>query len=1154
MQRRGVMRAYLFSDLRGYTVFVETHGDSATAKLLERYRRIVRAEVAGHAGAEIKTEGDSFYVVFSTAGDAVRAARGIIRRVRAHNARHSDRPIEVGIGINAGEAVEHDGGFVGSAVILASRLKDQAKAGQILITGAVHEMVRTAAIAPMRDLGAWRLKHVTDPVRVYEVETGRATGARSQIGPALRLPAMLATPGGYAPGLVVSPELVQRDRQLAVLLEHLAAASAGETRLVAITGEGGIGKSRLCRELARLAHEAGFTVLGGRSHATVALPYEPFVAALRPYAHARGPDILRRLLGTLALELRRLLPELDVSTPSEAMIPEDERRDRFLRTIQLLLEDAAAQQPVLLVLEDFHEADAGSVELLGLLAVALRAGVCIALTLREDEVPAGGPVRALLGDLDRERRLARIALGPLDLDGVARMTDLLRPGGDGHGLARAVFERSEGVPFYVEELLKAVVDAPDASAVELALPRTVRDSVLLRLSRLAAARGDHCRELLELVAVAGLPLAHEALLGLSGRAERDTLADVEAAVQAQLLEPLARTDTYQFRHALTRDAVLEHVPMARRPGLHRRVAETLEALGAAAPGPATLALHFAAAGDRARALHYARAAATSAVAVGAYAAAIGLLRTAAASAAGTPEEAEIDEQLGAALQAAGHASEAERALLRARELVEDAQDLARLDLRLAAVLRMQGQRAAARAAAARAAATAAGSDGMLLAEALVRQADLAWAESDPFETARLADEALAVARSEGATGVEIEALTLLGAAATRLGRADGPEHLAAAVRAADGSGRGPEAMNAHLELARGLLFLGRNDDALVSARAALDLAREQGLEFAQARILAFATTICVNLGKYEEARGYAEQAVALARPDTVAASAARMALAHVMSDQGAYAEALALYERIEADAEHDDPDRRTIYWSYRSQTLLALGRYEEAAAAARKAVDLTVAIPSQGMTAFLNAAEVAEARRDAEGIRALAARFATYFAGRDTAPIRLTRLELEAIAALCEGRDAAERFDAVADAYEGLDARVRTAYRRGTAAALRLRDPGTRGAARRELSARRTELAGYGAARYVAALDVALERRSTERAPRGILGRQELQVAMLLSRGFTDHGIAAELRVSRERASTLVRAVLARLGVTTRSQVAGWVVSREAGRAVAEAR
>src|SRR2546427_10934526 len=124
-----VVRTYLFADLRDYTAFVETRGDAAAARLLRAYRSIVRAEIRAKRGVEVKTEGDSFYLVFNTPGDAVRCALGIARRAKAHNERHADLPLRIGIGINTGEAIEHDKAYVGSAVILASRRAPQAEAG-----------------------------------------------------------------------------------------------------------------------------------------------------------------------------------------------------------------------------------------------------------------------------------------------------------------------------------------------------------------------------------------------------------------------------------------------------------------------------------------------------------------------------------------------------------------------------------------------------------------------------------------------------------------------------------------------------------------------------------------------------------------------------------------------------------------------------------------------------------------------------------------------------------------------------------------------------------------------------------------------------------------------------------------------------------------
>src|SRR5439155_420489 len=179
-----------------------------------------------------------------------------------------------------------------------------------------------------------------------------------------------------------------------------------------------------------------------------------------------------------------------------------------------------------------------------------------------------------------------------------------------------------------------------------------------------------------------------------------------------------------------------------------------------------------------------------------------------------------------------------------------------------------------------------GARAAILAEALVHHADLAWAENDLRETARLAEDALGAAKRYQAPSVEVQALTLLGAASVRLGQDEGLERLAEATRRGGALALGAEAVDAHMELARALLFRGRNEDALDAVKAGLALARARGLEFAQARLLAHATTICVNLGRYEEARRFAEQSVALARAGTIAASAAPVSLAHVMSDQG----------------------------------------------------------------------------------------------------------------------------------------------------------------------------------------------------------------------------------------------------------------------------
>ena len=161
---------FLFSDLRNYTKFVEAHGDAAAAALLDRYRRIVRREVAEFGGAEIKTEGDSFYVVFPSASGAVQCGLAIVRATDEEAREAGEPPIQVGIGVHAGETVETEEGFVGSAVNIAARVCSQAAAGEVLVTDTVRGLIRTSAPVRFVERGARRLKGIEEPVALYRVE------------------------------------------------------------------------------------------------------------------------------------------------------------------------------------------------------------------------------------------------------------------------------------------------------------------------------------------------------------------------------------------------------------------------------------------------------------------------------------------------------------------------------------------------------------------------------------------------------------------------------------------------------------------------------------------------------------------------------------------------------------------------------------------------------------------------------------------------------------------------------------------------------------------------------------------------------------------------------------------------------------------------
>jgi class 3 adenylate cyclase len=205
--RQSRTNGFLFADLRGYTQFVESHGDRAAAGLLDVYRQLVRAEVLRFQGAEIKTEGDSFYVVFPSVGAAVECGLAIVQAAAEASTR--DRPIRVGIGVHAGETVETDEGYVGSAVNVAARVCSQARAGEVLVTDTVRALTRTALPVRFTDRRTKRLKGVAEPVVLYTATPAAgiavSVAGRSRLLPTARVVVLLVglLIGGAASGYLL---------------------------------------------------------------------------------------------------------------------------------------------------------------------------------------------------------------------------------------------------------------------------------------------------------------------------------------------------------------------------------------------------------------------------------------------------------------------------------------------------------------------------------------------------------------------------------------------------------------------------------------------------------------------------------------------------------------------------------------------------------------------------------------------------------------------------------------------------------------------------------------------------------------------------------------------------------------------------------------
>lgn len=199
-EQRDVTRGFLFADLRGYTAFVERRGDAAAASLLRAYRDLVRRAISPFAGAEVRTEGDSFYLTFPSASRAVAAALAIVAAAAEATANDPSLPIEVGVGVHAGETQSTDEGPVGSAVNIAARLAAQAGPGEVLVTETVRGLTRTSGTVRYVARGTPRLKGIDEPVPVYA-----ALGATDALAPPYRRRRLSST---TATGLVALVALV----------------------------------------------------------------------------------------------------------------------------------------------------------------------------------------------------------------------------------------------------------------------------------------------------------------------------------------------------------------------------------------------------------------------------------------------------------------------------------------------------------------------------------------------------------------------------------------------------------------------------------------------------------------------------------------------------------------------------------------------------------------------------------------------------------------------------------------------------------------------------------------------------------------------------------------------------------------------------------
>ena len=383
---------------------------------------------------------------------------------------------------------------------------------------------------------------------------------------------------------LLAEQLVGRAEELGGLDNALAELAQGRSAAIELVGEPGIGKTRLLAELARRAVERGQLVLSGRAAELERdLPFWVFVDALDEYVEGLEPRRLEFLDGNVRAELAHVLPSLSAHAAGGGA-PLQHERYRTHRAVRELLGLLAQTKPLVLVLDDLHWADSGSVELVGaLLRRPPTAPVLMALAVRPRQVPER--LSAALERAHREGILVRLELGALSR---SEAGELLGEAVES-AVTTALYEESGGNPFYLEQLARSPEPAlqPSSAAPELSFgDLDVPPVVAAALTEELALLSDGARRVLEGAAVAGDPFEPE--LAAAAAAVTEASA-VEALDELLALDLVRHTDVprrFRFRHPLVRRAVYEAAPSGWRLGAHERSAEALVARGASAPARA----------------------------------------------------------------------------------------------------------------------------------------------------------------------------------------------------------------------------------------------------------------------------------------------------------------------------------------------------------------------------------------------------------------------------------------------------------------------------------------------------------------------------------------------------------------------------------------
>jgi predicted ATPase/class 3 adenylate cyclase len=647
----------LFADIKGSMDLMEELDPEEARALVDPALHVMIDSVNHFSGYIVQSTGDGIFALFGApiahedhAHRALYAALRIQNEMRKYSARLREAgnpPIEVRIGVNTGEVVVRsirttdahtEYTPIGHSTSLAARMQTLAPTGSIAITETTQRF--TAGYFELRPLGPTRVKGVSEPVNVYEVLGLGALRTRLQV----------SAQRGLA-------KFVGRHQEMEQLRHALALARSGRGQIVAAVAEAGVGKSRLFYEFKLMSQNdsfvmEAFSVSHGRASA-----YLPIIELLKSYFRIVDHDDERirreKITGrTLALDralevaMPYLLALLGVQDGGSALDEMDStvRRSRTRDAIKSLLHRESVDHTLLLIFEDLHWVDAETQALLDLLVESIgTARILMMVNYRPEYAHHWG----------NKTYYTQLRLDPLGRQNSAELlSELLGDGDELQGVRDVIVARTEGNPFFMEEIVRALFDQGVLArngAVELIkplasiqIPPTVQGILAARIDQLAAPE----KELLQTLAVIG----EEFSLGLARRVTRRSEDELTRGLaKLQLGEfiyekPAFPESEYTFKHALTQEVAYNSVLIERRREIHGRTATAIEELSSDKRDDhlAVLAHHYGRSGNAAKAVGFLRLAAGQARARSAYDDAIRYVNEALALLTQMPDSLERD--------------------------------------------------------------------------------------------------------------------------------------------------------------------------------------------------------------------------------------------------------------------------------------------------------------------------------------------------------------------------------------------------------------------------------------------------------------------------------------------------------------------------------